>query len=200
MADYRPIKISIWDDDWFYSLTAEEKTVWFFLLTNKSVHVSGIYQLPKPLISPYVGVPPKEIDRILKKFEAENKIVCKKGWIFIKNYLKNQVKQFTGKDNILKSIKVFLQENIELVKLFSLQDEAPYKPLLPTFDPPCLNGNGNGKGNGNGNGNLKGDEEDSSKPNLSTGVGDNSVRSRMSKGLDESRKNLAQHLDMNSKK
>lgn len=205
MADYRPIKISIWDDEWFFDLTAEEKTVWFFLLTNKSVHVSGIYQLPKPLISPYVGVTKGEIDRILEKFEADGKIVCKKGWIFIRNYLKNQIRQFTGNDNILKSIRVFLHERPELVKLFSLQNEAPYKPLISPlvvpsgeFLDPSLNVNVNR--NVNGNGNLKCENEDASPARLSTDLGDNSPRSRMTKGLDESRRKLVQHLDMDKKK
>ena len=207
MADYRPIKISIWDDEWFYSLSAEEKIVWVFLLTNRNVHVSGIYQLPKPLISPYVGVTKGEVDRILEKFEADGKIVCKKGWIFIRNYLKNQVRQFTGNDNILKSIRIFLNDRPELVKLFSLHDEAPYKPLLSPlvtpsrdFQDPSLNVNGNGNVNVKGNGNLKGDSEEASTFHLSPETVDNSPRSRMKKGLAESIKGLADGMDANRKK
>ena len=202
MADYRPLKISIWDDEWFYSLTPEEKTVWVFLLTNKSVHVSGIYQLRKPLITPNVGAPPKEVDRMFKKFEADRKIVYKNGWVFIKNYLKNQVKQFHGNDNILKSIRVFLHEHPVLVTIFHLHSEAPYKPLLsplvvPSSDFPDpslnVNGNGNVNRNVNGNGNLKSKNEDASSADLSTDLADNSPRARMIKGL-------AKSMDMNKKK
>ena len=132
MAEYRPIKTKIWNDTWFLSLTPEEKSVWFFLLTNQNVHISGIYELPISLISPLVGSSKGE--EILTKFEDDGKIVYKNGFIFIKNYLKNQTQQINKigsvKDNVTKSILAYLSENKQLISLFNLQDEAPYKPLV----------------------------------------------------------------------
>lgn len=127
MSEYRPIKTKIWNDSWFLSLTPEEKAVWFFLLTNQNVQISGIYELPVTLISPLVGSSKGE--EILKKFEQNDKIVYKNGWIYIKNYLKNQTNQINKKDNIIKSIMAYLSENPQLVEWFNLRDEAPYKPL-----------------------------------------------------------------------
>lgn len=138
MAEYRPIKTKIWQDDWFLSLTPEQKAVWFFLLTNPHVHISGIYELPKTLVSPLVGS--SKVDEILQKFESEGKIVYKSGWIFIKNYLKNQTKQINKidsiKDNVVKSIIAYLTENPRIIKLFNLNNEDPYKPLLRPLKAP----------------------------------------------------------------
>lgn len=135
MAEYRPIKVKIWHDEWFVNLNPEERCFWFFLLTNEYVNFSGIYELPKPLLSPLSGCP-KALE-ILQKFEEEGKIVYKNGFLFIKNYYKNQSKQFNKNDNITKSIIAYLSENNNLIELFNLRNEAPYKPLVsPLPDPP----------------------------------------------------------------
>lgn len=125
MAKYRPVMIKIWNDSWFLSLTDQEKVFWFFLLTNPYFHISGIYELPKPLISPFQGGV-----EILTKFEKDGKVVYKEGWILIKNYLKNQAEQLQKKDNIYKSISSYLSENTQLVEMFDLINEDPYKTLI----------------------------------------------------------------------
>lgn len=144
MADFRPIKTTIWHDGWFYSLKTEEKLVWIFLLTNEHLHISGIYQLPKPLVRAFVGVDSAE--EILAKFENDGKIVMKEGWIFIKNYLKNQVKQINKFDNIVKSIMAYLSDNPKVITLFDLHNEGPYKGLLSPLVPPPVNIKGKVKG------------------------------------------------------
>lgn len=136
MADYRPIKTSIWHDEWFFGLAPEEKIVWIFLLTNEHLHISGIYQLPKPLVRAFVGV--DSSDAIIEKFERDEKIVIREGWIFIKNYMRNQLKQINKFDNIVKSISAYISENPKVIDLFKLHDEAPYKPLLSPLATPTV--------------------------------------------------------------
>ena len=134
MADYRPIKQKIWHDNWFLSLTPEEKLLWIFLLTNEYVHISGIYELPKPLISPLTGV--TNPLPILEKFEKDGKIIIKEGYIFIRNYLKNQTKQINKKDNITISIINYIAENSHFIDLFNLENEIFYKPLISPLQAP----------------------------------------------------------------
>ncbi len=134
MADYRPIKIKMWHDNWFLSLTPEERLLWVFILTNEYVHISGIYELPEALISPLTGI--LNPSSILKKFEADQKVVIKNGFIFIRQYLKNQTKQINKKDNITKSIITYLAENTHFIEWFNLQNEAPYKPLITPLVAP----------------------------------------------------------------
>lgn len=136
MAEYRPIKVKIWHDSWFSSLQIEEKLFWIFLLTNDYFHISGIYELPKPLISPLSGCP--NALPIIEKFIKEGKMEYKEGFIFIRNYLKNQDKQINKKDNIFKGISLYLSQNSFLISLFNLQEEAPYKPLISPLPSPYV--------------------------------------------------------------
>lgn len=135
MSEYRPIKTEIWDDEWFSGLNDGEKVVWVFLLVNKFLHISGIYLLKKPLVSPYTGV--KEAETILEKFEKDGKIIYRGGYIFIVNYLENQTKQFNKNDNIIKSVITYLRENQRVIELFDLKNREPYKHLLSPSEAPC---------------------------------------------------------------
>ena len=135
MAEYRPIRNKIWHDEWFLSLLPAEKLFWLFLLTNEYVHISGIYELPKTLISPLTGI--VEWQSIVDKFIKDGKIEYKEGFVYIRNYFKNQTKQINKKDNIIKAISAYLAENPRLVELFNLKYKAPYKTLIsPLPDPP----------------------------------------------------------------
>jgi hypothetical protein len=128
MSEYRPVKTKMWHDNWFLSLSPEEKLLWSFLLTNEYTHISGIYELPKLLISPLTGI--IEPLKILEKFQNDGKIIYKNEWIFLKNYLNLNSKQISKKDNITKSIIAYLSENSFLISLFELEKETPYKPLI----------------------------------------------------------------------
>lgn len=127
MADYRLIKTRIWHDNWFLSLNKEEKLLWIFLLTNEFVHISGLYELPKTLVSPLVGA--LNFEEILIKFEKDGKILYKDGWILILNQIKHQSKQLNKKDNIFIAINNYFKENELILAKFGLKPEYPYKPL-----------------------------------------------------------------------
>lgn len=128
MAEYRPIKTKIWKDEWFRGLSSDEKIVWLFLITNDYVHISGIYEMPIEIIGVMTGV--KNCGKVVDKLRQENKIDVKEGFVFIKNYLKHQTNQINHRDNISKSIVKYFKENPKLAKIFNLEEEAPYKPLI----------------------------------------------------------------------
>lgn len=130
MAEYKQIKIRIWQDNWFLSLSPEEKLLWIYLLTNQNSHISGLYELPKPLISPLTGI--KDWNKILLKFVKDGKIYYKNSWIFINNYQKHQPISDNVKDNVNKSIKKYLEENKEIltnIKKNQKPLKAPCEPL-----------------------------------------------------------------------
>ncbi len=128
MAEYKQIKTRIWQDNWFLSLSIEEKLLWFFLLTNEYSHISGLYELPKPLISPLVGI--KNWNEILLKFVKDKKILYKNGWIYIINKSKHQPISQNVKDNVNISIKKYLTENKEILAKIN-------KPLTSPLQAPC---------------------------------------------------------------
>lgn len=129
MAEYRQLKIKMWQDNWFLSLNSNEKLMWIFLLTNPSCHISGFYELPKPLVSPLVGLPRVEWENILSKFMQDKKIYYGQGWIYILNFQKHQAISQKVKDNVVISIKKQLEDNKEILKKISPLQGA-CKPLL----------------------------------------------------------------------
>ena len=131
MSEYRPIKTKIWHDNWFLTLNQEEKLFWIFLLTNEYVHISGLYELPEPLISPLTGI--KDYDKLLNKFVKSNKILYQDGWIYIINYYKNQSKQINKKDNTYKARENYFKENKPILDKLGISNEAPYKPLKAPY-------------------------------------------------------------------
>jgi hypothetical protein len=46
MADYRYIHTKIWRDEWFSELPDDGKLIWFYMLTNPSASVCGMFKLP----------------------------------------------------------------------------------------------------------------------------------------------------------
>lgn len=136
MSEYRPIKQKIWHDEWFCTLNPEERCFWLFLLTNEFTHISGIYELPKPLITPLSGCP--EGLNIFEKFIKEDKIRYKNGFVFIRNYIKNQTKEFNKKDNIFKAVMAYLSQNQKFIEWFELEKEEIYKPLISPLPPPMV--------------------------------------------------------------
>ena len=84
MADYRTIHSKIWEDDWFCSLSAEEKVLWFYLITNHRASVSGIYILPERVIPFETGLDAETVKMILAHFIADEKIVCEQNVIWVK--------------------------------------------------------------------------------------------------------------------
>ena len=45
MANYRQVHCRIWVDPWFVSLDLDEKITWFYLFSNPSTSLSGLYEI-----------------------------------------------------------------------------------------------------------------------------------------------------------
>jgi hypothetical protein len=132
MAEYKQIKIRIWQDNWFLSLNPEEKLLWFYLLTNSNSHISGFYELPLIATNAYTGI--KDCLKILNKFQSDGKIIYFNGWVLIKNYQKHQPISQNILDNNNKAINKYLEENKEIYQK-TLSFEAPSKPLVKNTKP-----------------------------------------------------------------
>jgi hypothetical protein len=105
----RYISTSIWDDDWFDSLTEREKLVYFYLLTNTHTNPAGVYQCTLKNVRLEIGLEREEIERIMAKFGAAGKAFYYKDYIIIPKWLKHQKindrsKMFLGALKVLKSL------------------------------------------------------------------------------------------------
>jgi hypothetical protein len=105
----RYISTSIWDDDWFDSLTEREKLVYFYLLTNTHTNPAGVYQCTLKNIRLEIGLEREEIERIMAKFEVAGKAFYYCGYIIIPKWLNHQrigdrSTLFLGAVKVLKSL------------------------------------------------------------------------------------------------
>jgi hypothetical protein len=90
MAKYRPIKTEVWEDDWFYSLSAPEKLIWIFLLTNDRTSLCGIYKVSIGYVYRMTKVSEDTIKKALERFEqADKATLIDNQWISIKNIVKH---------------------------------------------------------------------------------------------------------------
>ena len=90
MAKHRYINTHFWKDNYIINLDPTEKLVYLYLLTNPLTNIAGIYEINLKEIANDTGIIKEIIDTILKRFERDNKLIYKGGYIIIKNHLKHQ--------------------------------------------------------------------------------------------------------------
>lgn len=149
----RYISTSIWDDDWFDSLTEREKLVYFYLLTNPHTNAAGVYQCTLKNMRLEIGLEREEAERIMSKFGAAGKAFYFKDYIIIPKWLRHQkIKErsglFLGMVKVLKSlpdeIKAFISDRQHydydvsgIIGIVSRPTvDPPSKKGRPSQDPP----------------------------------------------------------------
>lgn len=93
----RIIYTDFWRDNYISELSAKEKLAFIYLLTNDSVNICGIYQIPDKYVRMELDLSPKEWDDIKAKFINDGKFYFKNGWVKILNYEK--FNSYTGEKN-----------------------------------------------------------------------------------------------------
>jgi hypothetical protein len=123
----------MWQDNWFLSLRPDEKLVWIFLLTNEYSHISGLFELPRPLMRSLTGI--DDWEAILSDFVGAKKILYGDGWVYILNKSKHQPVSNNAKDNVNLSIKRHLEQNKVILDKLKGFSEAPCKGLKLNKQP-----------------------------------------------------------------
>lgn len=105
----RYISTSIWSDEWFDSLTAMEKLIYFNLLTNIHTNVAGVYPFALKYVCADTGCSREEVNAAMTKFEKAGKAYFYKEYIIIPKWLKHQkIKErsglFLGAVKVLRSL------------------------------------------------------------------------------------------------
>jgi len=90
MAKQRYLNTRMWRDDYFQNLDPSEKLVFIYCLTNPDTNICGIYEIPLKIISTDTGFNREMTEEILARFEKDDKIIYRDGWIAIKNFIKHQ--------------------------------------------------------------------------------------------------------------
>ncbi len=100
----RSINTKFWDDSYVIDLSPLEKYLFLYLLTNIHTNLAGVYEITSKKIAFDTGLEKIEIEKILKKFSDDKKIIYQDGFIIIKNYLKNQSFNSSMIKNVEKTI------------------------------------------------------------------------------------------------
>lgn len=88
MANYRQVHTKIWKDGWFLDLKPAHKLFFIYLFTNDCASISGIYELPKRVMSFEAGLTSKEIDAAFEVFAEARKALYQDGVVWIVNLRK----------------------------------------------------------------------------------------------------------------
>jgi len=106
MSKKRYIDTKFWDDNYIINKDPIEKLLFLYLLTNTLTNIVGIYEISLRRIAFDTGIDSEMVDKILKRFEADDKIKYVNGWIAIKNFIKNQL----SNPSVNKGIEMLLKE------------------------------------------------------------------------------------------
>lgn len=107
------INTRFWDDNYIVELKPEEKLLFLYLITNALTDICGIYEVSEKRIAYDTGIDSLSIQKILSKFQRDDKIKYVNGWICIKNFQKHQR---TKSSKIKAGIKRSLSQIPEEVK------------------------------------------------------------------------------------
>lgn len=108
MAKYRQLRTEFWNDGFVLELSPEEKYFYIYLMTNSSTTQCGVYELPKKLIETQTGFTMEKVDKLLIKFQDNNKIKYSEDTkeILIVNWLKyNEPNNINGIKCVNKELK-----------------------------------------------------------------------------------------------
>ena len=83
MAKYRQIHVKIWKDTWFSELSSPHKLFFVYLFSNEMASISGIYELPKRIMSFESGLSYGEIDAAFEEFSRAGKAFYEDGIVLM---------------------------------------------------------------------------------------------------------------------
>jgi hypothetical protein len=91
MADKnRYVNTKFWTDNYISNLDPIEKLVFIYLLTNPMTNLLGIYEIPLKRIAFDTGLDKEMIEKIIQRFDQDNKAAYTDGWIILANFTKHQ--------------------------------------------------------------------------------------------------------------
>lgn len=105
VAKQRIVNTKFWDDSYITGLTPTEKLLFLYLITNPLTNISGVYELPAKRVAFDTGIGAERIDAIIKKLEADGKLIVADGWIGVVNFIKYQTLNPKIRQGILNELK-----------------------------------------------------------------------------------------------
>lgn len=124
----RIIHTKFWKDDYISKLSHKEKLLFIYLLTNETINICGIYELPDKYICIDLELTQTELDSYKEKFKKDNKFDFFNGWVKIINV--DKYNSFNGPKNDIARKNQLLRVPKELY----LQDTSIYTSIDTTHN------------------------------------------------------------------
>lgn len=135
----RLIYSKMWSDEFFTSLTAVEKVIFVYFLTNEAVNIINLYERPERVILFDTGVTAKELENAKNRMQAQNKIYFYKDFVYIANAHRYQ--EFTGDSNKKARQRLFSRLPIDVLDwYYSLPDTPQTPPRQSLYSYPYKEG------------------------------------------------------------
>jgi len=123
----RIINDTFWTDPYIEDLDPSEKLIFLYLLTNPLCNIAWAYEIKMKRIAYETWFDKDMVDKILTRFEEEDKIMRAFDWIILKNFAKNQ----STNPNVKKWMQRIIDNIPERVqKALKGFESLPYFTLL----------------------------------------------------------------------
>jgi hypothetical protein len=101
----RIVHTKIWQDDWFYNLSANAQRLFLYCITNQHIGLAGIYELSDRIIRFDLKLAPDELSDL--KTELGKKVMFFDGWIYVVN--SSRYCNYSGEKNELATKRELLK-------------------------------------------------------------------------------------------
>jgi len=110
--NYRYINTKFWDDNYVVDLDPSEKLLFIYFLTNPLTNLSGIYEISFKRISFDTGFDKEMIEKMLARFSKDFKIFYIDGYVYIRNFTKNQKFRGAKLEKALENEKMSIPDEV----------------------------------------------------------------------------------------
>ena len=155
MARQRYINTKFWDDKYIINIDPTEKLIFIYCLTNPLTVICGIYEITIKRIAFDTGIDKDMIIKILERFEKDNKILYRDGWLAVKNFIKNQSLNPKIIKGIMTELHACPKEMVKWVISPHKTIDSLWKALKYININVNINSNNNINNNSNNNDNSK---------------------------------------------
>lgn len=90
MSKNRWVNTRFWADNYIIDLDPSEKLLFLYCLTNDHTSICGAYEINIRTICLETGFDKDMVLKILSRFEKDNKIAYRDGWVIVRNFRKHQ--------------------------------------------------------------------------------------------------------------
>ena len=103
----RLVNTKFWTDKYIVTLDPDAKLLFLYFLSNQLTNIAGIYEITIRQMVFDTGLTVPTLNKYLKQFQDDNKIyyLFEYGWVYIKNFQKNQTLNPSVITGIAKAIE-----------------------------------------------------------------------------------------------